>query len=397
MIDKDVIALANQQASERAAFHLRALLRHRMGILVGLATISGFALALNPPVTSDFSLFARAGAMILKGHLNIALAGSGASVQTGPLQLLFFGAARLLSGSEGYWFRSLVEVPSAIAITIASIDLARRLATHTDRELSQSREFVLGAIVVLGGIVYEVTLSGHPAEAFLGVLWVGAAIFIRQGRPLGAGIAIGLAAALEPLGLLGIVIVLMALSVADALRASGSSALVLLVAYAPLIGSIQRSTVGYRWLVLAQSPLRFLLPVGTHFDWKLRLVQGCIIIALGAALIFLKRKTPHIVWVVPLVTLATRYLTDPQGYHYYWIPVGVIGVVGWFLRNPYAVLFDVRYLVGGVDRYIIHGHHRFLLRGAQPSSDPRIGVSALRVVVSTQALALVEYKVFQQN
>jgi hypothetical protein len=221
-------------------------------------------------------------------------------------------------------------------------------------------ELFVGVTVVLGGLAWTASLSGHPAEGFIPVLLILAARSCTRSQPLRTGAAIGVAAATKLWGALGLAIVPLERNFNRRVVAAVTAIGILFLCYAPffLFGDVE--TFSFEWTVHPQSPIGFFLPWGAPVSWIGRVIQSLVPLA-GGALIALKvRGDAGAVWKVPLAIVALRLLSDPLEYHYYWLEVGVIALIGLATLLPsrptllmvplaagfYATLWPFYYLTG---------------------------------------------------
>src|SRR5438132_12965604 len=116
-------------------------------------------------------------------------------LQSGPLQLIAFGAVR-----------NLTALAFVIELSVAALLLyvAGRLGA------SDRVRLLVGLLAIGAGLTHIAFVYGHPAEAIVPLLWVLAGVWARQDRVLAAGAVVGLSAGLELWGVLGVAVLLLA-------------------------------------------------------------------------------------------------------------------------------------------------------------------------------------------
>lgn len=177
------------------------------------------------------------------------------------------------------------------------------------------------------GIPSELYLFGHPAQFAITALWVLAAAAALRDRPAISGVLIALAAAWEPWGVLGAPLLLVLPGWRRRLTAVAWIGLASALAWGPFVVFGDFAMHEYRWRVRPTSLLAPLLGVDAAFPWQLRLLQGGVALACGVAVAHGLRRSSHVVWAVPLATVAARLIFDPMVSSYYWSPVKVLSLV----------------------------------------------------------------------
>ena len=116
-------------------------------------------------------------------------------LQSGPLQLVLFGAVRNLA---------------ALAFVI-ELGVAALLLAVLGRVGVADRWRLAGGLAAVGvGLTHLALADGHPAEAVVPLLWVLAALWAREDSVVAAGTLIGVSAGLELWGALGAAVLLLA-------------------------------------------------------------------------------------------------------------------------------------------------------------------------------------------
>jgi hypothetical protein len=300
------------------------LLEHRIPFLVALC--AGLAASVDAVVSfNDMALF------VASGHRLASTAGldvfADPRVQVGALTLALVEA----SGRLG----SLIGLPAGVAATAALAALASYVALRTSAaiqvlppRLAVVRDLGLAACLALGPLA-TAALYGHLEEVLVAVGLVAAGELARRRHDLAAGGVLGACVALKLWGVLGLPVLLFALTPRSARRRLLAAGAVVLVAYGPFFAFGDVATFHYRWLVTSQSPLGLLDPQGV-FDWRLRLLQVALAVGVGAWLAVRPGAQP---WLVVCGVVAVRLLTDPGRSSYYATALVVCLLVGLWARH----------------------------------------------------------------
>ena len=251
-------------------------------------------------------------------------------VQTGPLSLLLawlFGH----TPRDGFVLAAVV----CGALGIGCIELLDRTTRPTGTRVRSD------VLVLLGGCLTVFSWAklggyGHLDDAITLTCAVIALHQVRAGRPLNAGLAIGIAIATKPWGVIFLPITL-ATRRRD-LRAPALAVAIAGVAWLPFIISAPDSLRALRPTanVTADSVMAlFGVTTDSMPDW-VRVAQliGCLLVASALA----KRGRPELIIAA---AVAVRVATDPATWSYY-TPGLVIGVLVWDLLGgrelPWATL-----------------------------------------------------------
>lgn len=225
-------------------------------------------------------------------------------LQSGPLQLVVFGAVR-----------NLVLLAFVIELAVAGLLLfvLGRLNV-TDRV-----RLVVGVLAVAAGLTQGAFVDGHPAEAVVPLLWVLAGIWARDDRVLAAGVLIGCSAGLELWGVLGAPVLLLAPRLRRTVAGGLVETVVVVAMLAPfaLAGSFRM--FDHEWRVATDTLLSLVVEPGTAFGWPLRLVQSVLALAVGAALARTLRRSLHALWAAPLGLVIVRLVLDPLSFGWYFL------------------------------------------------------------------------------
>ena len=261
----------------------------------------------------DAELFVRAGRTMLSGEWSHSFANS--AVQAGPLQLLLFG--------------TVGRSPAVLAAVLAATTVL--LLTFAVRTLGVERPALLalaGLLAVATGLTTHVFDAGHPANGLLPLAWIVAAAEARRGRVARAAAIVGLAAGFETWGALGIAVLACAPSLRGALRAAPVAVGVAAVLFLPFAVAGDFAMGSYHWVVMGRSLLGHVVAPGTSFGWPLRLAQGGLAVAAGVAVARAARRSPHALWLAPLVVVLVRIALDPLQSGYYFDGIQSPALVG---------------------------------------------------------------------
>ena len=190
------------------------------------------------------------------------------------------------------------------------------------------RDLGLAACLALGPLA-TAALYGHLEEILVGVGLVAAGELARRRQDVAAGGVLGLCVALKLWGVLGLPVLLFALTPRAARRRLLTAGAVVLVAYGPFFALGDVKTFSYRWLVTPQSPLGLFDAQGV-FGWQLRLLQVGLAVGVGA---WIARSPGAQPWLVVCGVVAVRLLTDPGRSSYYATALVVCLLVGLWARH----------------------------------------------------------------
>ncbi|MGB8003317.1 MAG: hypothetical protein WCF27_03555, partial [Gaiellaceae bacterium] len=135
----------------------------------------------------DLIYFVHRGEQLLSA--NWANTFSDPMLQSGPLQLVVFGAVR-----------NLTALAFVIELAVAALLLYVLGRVHVGDRV----RLIVGVLAVAAGLTQGAFIDGHPAEALVPLLWVLAGLWARDDRVLAAGALIGLSAGFELWGVLGV-------------------------------------------------------------------------------------------------------------------------------------------------------------------------------------------------
>src|SRR5437762_688531 len=155
-------------------------------------------------------------------------------LQSGPLQLVVFGAVRNMTALA---FLVELGVAGLLLFVAGRVGAADRV------------RLVVGLLAVLTGLTHIAFVDGHPAEAIVPLLWVLAGVWAREDRALQAGALIGLSAGLELWGVLGLPVLLLAPRRRRALAGAVATGAVVVGMLAPFALSGSFRMFAYDWRV----------------------------------------------------------------------------------------------------------------------------------------------------
>ena len=281
----------------------------------------------------DQVLFARSGGAVLAGHWSQVYADP--QVQAGPwelvlVHLLHLGGRTVAEGSTAGLLPTLT-----LPLLVAAAGLGVRLLRHC-AGLMPSRwlELVVAFLVIGWGVGATIGWSGHLAALVVPVGWLLAALAARRGRPVLAGVLLGLAAGWETWAVLAAGLLLLdpvATGIRRLVRAGlGLAALggVGLATYLPFALTGQFRMFEKSWPV-GSGTLPHLIGLGeVGFPWSARLAQALLAVLAGAAVAAGLRGRWEGVWLAPLAACCVRLLLDPVLYGYYWTPPLLLALAG---------------------------------------------------------------------
>lgn len=275
----------------------------------------------------DWNEFVSAGRLML-GSAGLHVYELRHDVQTGPLSLLL---ARVFALTPRNGFVLCTIVSAGLGL------VAIRLLERTARPSQPSTDF--DVLVLTGGCVAAFTWAklggyGHLDDALTLTCGVIALHQVKAGRSVWAGVAIGVAIASKPWG-----VIFLPLTLASRprdWRSPVAAAAVAAVAWLPFIIGAPGSLRGLRPTVhIAPDSVLDLVGLTDQSlpDW-MRIAQLAACLAIGAILVLRNRPESVIAAAV-----AVRMATDPATWSYY-TPGLVIGVLIWDLldrrRFPWA-------------------------------------------------------------
>jgi hypothetical protein len=235
------------------------------------------------------------------------------TLQSGPLQLLVFGAVGNLTALA---FLIEVGVAALLLFVLGRVGTGDRV------------RLAVGLLAVASGLTHGAFVDGHPAQGIVPLLWVLAGLRARDDRVASAGALVGLSAGLELWGALGAPVLLLAPRFKRALRAGLVEAAVVVALLAPFAVAGTFRMFEKEWEVTTGTLVSLVIDPGTDFGWPLRLLQASLALGAGAALALALRHRLHTVWLAPLAVVVVRVLLDPLSYGWYWQAAQALVLVG---------------------------------------------------------------------
>lgn len=281
---------------------------------LGAAAVSASLATADP---ADLPYFAHAARTLLSARWTDTFADP--SLQVGPLQLALIGVGDRIGGL------SFLVYAIELGLAALLVFVAGRLLA--DRPHKAAMQLGIGLAAVLSGLIAGAYGYGHPAQMAVPLLWVLAGLEARTGRSVRAGALLGLSAAFETWGVLGIPMLLLA---PDRRRILGGLAALTAVTslfYLPFVLGGTFDMFEHRWTVEGWTLVHLIVPTGSAFPWTLRLIQGAAAVAAGAAVALLAGRGLRAVWMVGMVVVAVRLMLDPTLYSWYWLGFETIALV----------------------------------------------------------------------
>jgi hypothetical protein len=284
------------------------LLRVWLPVLGAAAAVASLDRGTDP---GDLIYFVHRGELLLSGGWADTFADP--VLQSGPLQLVLFGAVRNLTALA---FLLELGVVALLLFVLGKLGVSNRIRLG------------VGLLAVAAGLTHGAFVDGHPAEAVTPLLWVLAGLWAREDRVLRAGVLIGVSAGLELWGVLGVTLLLLAPRVWRVVVGGIATAGVVLGQLAPfaLAGSFRM--FDHEWHVATGTLLSVFVAPGTEFGWPLRLLQAALALGTGAGIVFVLRRSVHALWVAPLGVVIVRLLLDPLSFGWYWLEAEALVLVG---------------------------------------------------------------------
>jgi hypothetical protein len=228
--------------------------------------------------------------------------------------------------------------------------------------------FVVAGAAVVANFIPSAVYGGHPAEMMVPLLWIVAAGLAKDQRFATAGIVIGISAGFESWGILGAVLIFVAVK-PRVVRAAISCILTIAVVYGPFAATGVFRLFGFHWHVSSGSAWGLLFPHLTSFPWSLRVVQALVATIAGFVVARLTRSTWYAIWLAPLAIVGARLLLDPLLFGYYWIAAATVAL------SALAALVSVRqWIPAGVAAALA-------IWFWFPGPEPLVSVAVLVVVV----------------
>jgi hypothetical protein len=166
----------------------------------------------------------------------------------------------------------------------------------------------------------------HPTHAVVPLLWLVCVREAQGGRAGRAGLALGLALALDSWAVFGVCALLVLLpDVRPLLRGIATTLAVTALAWGPFL-LLGATSARMTWTAQPGSlpDLLGVAEVGAGY----RGLQALLVVVVGSALVLRLRRNPDLAWLLPAVLVAVRIVTDGIYLDYYSFPVRVGLLVG---------------------------------------------------------------------
>jgi hypothetical protein len=290
---------------------------------VFVATVVTAALTVGAD-TGDLPFFVHAADDLFSGAWADAYANP--DLQVGPIQLLLLALADAAAHPLSVSTFTLLAFVIPLGVTGLLLLVLKRLLPERSPLVLLSAGVTAAAL----GIPAYAYVDGHMAQAVVPLLWLLAGLKAREGHALAAGALVGVSAGFELWGMLGVVVLLLAPRLRDAVAGAAVQIALVAALFAPFVLVGEFRMFDYHWVVNGDTLLSVVIEPGTDFTWWMRLAQGGIALAAGAALTWPLRRTTHALWLGPLAVVATRVALDPVRYPWYWLALETLAVVGAF-------------------------------------------------------------------
>jgi hypothetical protein len=305
--------------------------RRPVPVLVVLAGFVGLVCGWRTPDADQARFRAAAELMLGPGFFDVF---ADPWIQVGPLFLLPLGALSLALGALGLpdaGVTGAVAGAEAAFLVWLVLLVVRRASREHAPLLAQ---WVVGGVVVLGGLLAEVMLSDHPEELAVGLLLALAGLSATRGQAVAAGLLVAAATGLKQWGPLGGGVLLRTGSVGAVLRAVTACGVGTVLLYLPFRLFGQMSTFELQWVVSEGSLVGRIAGGLDASGWTTRLVQGALAGVVGAGVAMRRHGS---VLVVVICAISVRLLLDPLRLTYYWMPLVVLLLV-WAWTTQVAVV-----------------------------------------------------------
>lgn len=313
---------------------------HPAAVLLPLAVLVG-GVAGFMRQDGDQVRFRAAGAAMLGPGVLDTFANSW--IQVGPVYLAALGAWDRLGGLVGLPAGAIGTSSAALQsllIGVLALVVAGRAATLASAPVRRT-QWIVGTVIVLGGLLNQAMYADHPEELLLGLVAALAAVEVGRGRRGLAALLLGLGAGVKTWTPVGAGVLVHGHRFRAAALSSACLAGIVALTWGPffLWGTV--STFDISWILPTGSWYEALAPSALTIGWGFRLVQAGVAGAAGA-LVALRRHGSVMAPVV--VALATRLLIDPIRLSYYWTALAAVLVV-WLWTTPTALGRRVRLVV----------------------------------------------------
>jgi hypothetical protein len=181
-----------------------------------------------------------------------------------------------------------------------------------------------GAVVVLlvSWKLADLFTWQHPTYLWVPALWLIAANFAREDRPVMTALLLGTACGLETWAVLAVPVLLLALpSWRSRARAGAIWFVATAAVWAPFVLSSHFAMFDMTWVAIIRTPVGALLGDPETITWQLRVVQALVIVGASIITWFIGRGVTDAATVAIAVVAWSRVITDAQTYPYYRLPL----------------------------------------------------------------------------
>jgi hypothetical protein len=261
-------------------------------------------------------------------------------IQVGPVYLAALGAWDRLGGLVGLPAVAIGTSSAALQgllIGALALAVAGRAATLGSAPVRRT-QWVVGTVIVLGGVLNQAMYADHPEELILGLVAALAAVEVGRGRRGLAALLLGLGTGVKTWTPVAAGVLVHGRRLRAAAVSCAYLAVIVALAWGPFFLWGRVSTFDLSWILPTGSWYESLAPSALTIGWGFRLMQAGVA-GVAGALMALRRHGSVLAPVV--VALATRLLIDPIRLSYYWTALAAVLVV-WLWTTPTALGRRVR-------------------------------------------------------
>ncbi|MBD7916844.1 hypothetical protein H9657_00925 [Cellulomonas sp. Sa3CUA2] len=305
----------------RTAAVLEALWRRPSAVLgaVAAATMAVSVEGLQP---SDLSWFVDGARVLTSADTWQVFTDPG--LQVGPVHLLLVGA--LVRGAEAVGAPVMAVLGAVLAVVLVwATDAVTRTWAAIGNVPSLPARWAVGGALVSGGLLTQVSTSGHQEEILLAVVLAAAAAAVTRGQAGRAGALLALGAGLKMWAVLGGPIVLHGRRPRTVVVGALTACALAGATYLPFFWWGEVRTFEFSWGIADGPSMLGAIGALTGLDdWGLRCVQAAGA-GIAATLVALRRHGSAL--AVPLTVVAVRLLLDPVTAVYYLAPFVLLAVL----------------------------------------------------------------------
>lgn len=317
----------------RLARTLRWLWAHPAVVLLPLATlVSGAAGFMH--VDGDQLRFRTAGAAMLGPEFLSTFRDSW--LQVGPVYLLALGSwtrfCQTFGLPEVAVSTSSAALQGLVIAWLALVASAGAAASRGTRALQA--QWVVGGVVVLGGLLNGAMFADHPEELLLGLVVALAAVEVDRGRPFRAAALLGLGTTVKMWVPVSTGLLFHGRRWRSAVRACLLVEVIVALAYIPFFAWGKVSTFDLQWDIPVGTWYAQLTRSASAVGWSFRTLQALASAVAGLAVALRRRGSPL---TAVVVAVAARLLLDPIRLSYYWTALAAVLLVWLWSRETSLV------------------------------------------------------------